>query len=125
MGKARQPYCFEVNGGELFAFAGIWDCWRDRNGTAMETCSILTTTANSVTRIVHNRMPVILNPDSYDLWLDPDMKDVSGVSELLRPYDARRIRCYPVSSRINSTVNDDEECSRRVEPAVVQHHLFS
>jgi putative SOS response-associated peptidase YedK len=125
MGKARQPYCFEVNGGELFAFAGIWDCWRDRNGTAMETCSILTTTANSVTRIVHDRMPVILNPDSYDLWLDPGMKDVSEVSELLRPYDARLMRCYPVSSRINSAVNDDEECSRRVEPAVVQHHLFS
>ena len=124
-GKVKQPYCFEVNGGELFAFAGIWDCWRDRNGTAMETCSILTTTANSVTRIVHDRMPVILNPDSYDLWLDPGMKDVSAVSELLRPYDARLMRCYPVSSRINSAVNDDEECSRRVEPAVVQHHLFS
>jgi putative SOS response-associated peptidase YedK len=91
----------------------------------METCSILTTTANSVTRIVHDRMPVILNPDSYDLWLDPGMKDVSAVSELLRPYDARLMRCYPVSSRINSAVNDDEECSRRVEPVVVQHHLFS
>jgi len=124
-GKVKQPYCFEVNCGELFAFAGIWDCWRYRNGTAVETCSILTTTANSVTRIVHDRMPVILNPDSYDLWLDPGMKDVSAVSELLRPYDARLMRCYPVSSRINSAGNDDEECSRRVEPAVVQHHLFS
>jgi putative SOS response-associated peptidase YedK len=57
--------------------------------------------------------------------LDPGMKDVSAVSELLRPYDARLMRCYPVSSRINSAVNDDEECSRRVEPAVVQNHLFS
>jgi SOS response associated peptidase (SRAP) len=124
-GKVKQPYCFEVNGRELFAFAGIWDCWRDRNGTAMETCSILTTTANSVTRIVHDRMPVILNPDSYDLWLDPGMKDVSAASELLKPYDARIMRCYPVNSKINSAVNDDEECSRRVEPAVLQHHLFS
>jgi SOS response associated peptidase (SRAP) len=123
-GKVKQPYCFEVNGGELFAFAGIWECWRDRNGTAMETCSILTTTANSVSRIVHDRMPVILNPDRYDLWLDPGLKDVSAVSELLRPCDARLMRCYPVSSRINSAVNDDEECSRPVEPAVVQHHLF-
>jgi putative SOS response-associated peptidase YedK len=123
-GKVKQPYCFEVNGGELLAFAGIWECWRDRNGTPMETCSILTTTANSVSRIVHDRMPVILNPDRYDLWLDPGMKDVSAVSELLRPCDARLMRCYPVSSRINSAVNDDEECSRHVEPAVVQHHLF-
>jgi putative SOS response-associated peptidase YedK len=91
----------------------------------METCSILTTTANSVTLIVHDRMPVILNPDSSDRWLDPGIKHVSAVSELLRPYDARLMRCYPVGTRINSAVNDDEECSRRVEPAVVQHHLFS
>ena len=70
-------------------------------------------------------MPVVLNPDSYDLWLDPGMKDVAVVSELLKPYDARLMRCYPVSSRINSAVNDDEECARRVVPVVVQHHLFS
>jgi putative SOS response-associated peptidase YedK len=124
-GKVKQPYCFEINDGELFAFAGIWDRWNDARGKPLETCSILTTTPNAVTSSVHDRMPVILNPDSYDLWLDPGMKDVSAVSELLRPYDARLMRCYPVSSRINSAVNDDEECSRRVEPAVVQHHLFS
>jgi len=124
-GKVKQPYCFEINDGELFAFAGIWDRWNDASGKPLETCSILTTNPNAVTSSVHDRMPVILNPDSYDLWLDPGMKDVSAVSELLRPYDARLMRCYPVSSRINSAVNDDEECSRRVEPAVVQHHLFS
>jgi len=124
-GKVKQPYCFEINDGELFAFAGIWDHWNDASGKLLETCSILTTNPNAVTSSVHDRMPVILNPDSYDLWLDPGMKDVSAVSELLRPYDARLMRCYPVSSRMNSAVNDDEECSRRVEPAVVQHHLFS
>jgi putative SOS response-associated peptidase YedK len=70
-GKTKQPYCFEVNGGELFAFAGIWDCWRHRNGIAMETCSILTTTANPVTRTVHDRMPVILDRSSSELWLEP------------------------------------------------------
>ena len=124
-GKVKQPYCFEINDGELFAFAGICDRWNDASSMPLETCSILTTNPNAVTSSVHDRMPVILNPDSYDLWLDPGMKDVSAVSELLRPYDARLMRCYPVSSRINSAVNDDEECSRRVEPAVVQHHLFS
>jgi len=124
-GKVKQPYCFEINDGELFAFAGIWDRWNEASSKPLETCSILTTNPNAVTSSVHDRMPVILNPDSYDLWLDPGMKDVSAVSELLRPYDARLMRCYPVSSRINSAVNDDEECCRRVEPAVVQHHLFS
>ena len=69
-------------------------------------------------------MPVILK-DSYDLWLDLGMKDVAAVSELGRPCGIRLMRCYPVSSRVNSVINDDEECSRRVEPSVVQHHLFS
>lgn len=124
-GKVKQPYCFEINDGELFAFAGIWDRWKDASGKPLETCSILTTTANTVMSSVHDRMPVILSRDSYDLWLDPGMNNVAAAADLLRPYDARLMRCYPVSSRINSAVNDDEECSRRVESAVVQHHLFS
>ena len=75
-GKAKQPYCFEVNDGELFAFAGFWDRWKDPSGNWIKTCSILTTTPNAVTSPVHDRMPVILDPDSYDLWLDPRMRDV-------------------------------------------------
>src|SRR5436305_6616348 len=55
-GKAKQPYCFEVNGGELFAFAGIWDRWKETSGSTVETCSILTTTANAATSAVHDRM---------------------------------------------------------------------
>jgi putative SOS response-associated peptidase YedK len=70
-------------------------------------------------------MPVILDPDSYDLWLDPGMTDVKAVSELLKPYDARLMRCYPVSSRINHVANDDEECSAPVEVAQMQNQLFS
>jgi len=103
-GKVKQPYCFEINDGELFAFAGIWDRWRDASGKPLETCSILTTISNAVASAVHDRMPVILNPDSYDLWLDPGMKDIATVSELLSPCDARLMRCYAVSTRVNSVV---------------------
>jgi putative SOS response-associated peptidase YedK len=124
-GKVKQPYCFEIKDGELFAFAGIWDRWNDASGKPLETCSILTTTPNAITSSVHDRMPVILNPDSYDLWLDPGMKDVAAVSELLRPYDARLMRCFPVSRRVNSVINDDEECSRPTERSDSQQHLFS
>jgi putative SOS response-associated peptidase YedK len=123
-GKAKQPYCFEVNGGKLFAFAGLWDRWKDPSGNWIKTCSILTTTPNAVTSAVHDRMPVILDPDSYDLWLDPGMKDVSAASDLLRPYDARAMRCYPVSSRVNSVTNDDEQCSAPVDLAEIQNRLF-
>ena len=73
---------------------------------------------------VHDRIPVILDPDSYDLWLDPGMKDMSAASEMLKPFDARLMRCYLVSSRINSVANDDEECSAPVEPAQIQDRLF-
>lgn len=110
-GKAKQPYCFELNEGELFAFAGLWDRWKNPNGNWIKACSILTTTPNVVTASAHDRMPVILNPDSYDLWLDPGMQNVTAVSELLKPLDARLMRCYPVSTRINHVANDDEECS--------------
>jgi putative SOS response-associated peptidase YedK len=116
-GKAKQPYCFEVNDGQLFAFAGIWDRWKDRSGNWMKTCSILTTTPNAVTAPIHDRMPVILEPDSDDLWLDLGMKNADAASELLKPFDARLMRCYPVGTRINQVIKDDAECCTPVELA--------
>jgi len=124
-GRAKQPYCFEVNDGALFAFAGIWDRWKRPDNTWIKTCSILTTTPNAVTATVHDRMPVILEPESYDLWLDPGMTDVQVVSELLKPYDAKSMRSYPVSSRVNHVANDDVECSRSAELIEIQSRLFS
>ncbi len=107
---------------ELFAFAGIWDRWKDPSGNTAETCAILTTTPNALTSAVHDRMPVILDPDVYDLWLDPGMKDVSAASELLKPFDARLMR---ISTRINHVANDDEKCSAPGELAQIQNPLFS
>lgn len=123
-GSAKQPFCFEVANGGLFAFAGLWERWRDPSGQWIKTCSILTTTPNAVTTAIHDRMPVILQPDSYDLWLDPGMTNVQVVSELLKPYDARSMRSYPISSRVNHVGNDDEECSRPAEIAEAQNRLF-
>jgi putative SOS response-associated peptidase YedK len=123
-GKAKQPYCFEIGEGELFAFAGLWDRWKDAGGNTVATCSILTTTPNAVTSAVHDRMPVILDPDAYDLWLDPGMTDVVEVSNLLKPFYAGLMRSYPVSTRINSVANDDAECSAPVELAQIQNRLF-
>jgi len=110
-GSAKQPYGFEVDGGELFAFAGIWDRWKNPQGQWIRSCSILTTTPNVVTSAVHDRMPVILDPNDYDLWLDPGMTNTAAVMEMVRPFDARRMRSYPVSSRVNQVQNDDAECS--------------
>jgi putative SOS response-associated peptidase YedK len=119
-GSAKQPFCFEVGEGGLFAFAGLWERWRDPGGQWLKSFSILTTTPNAVTSTVHDRMPVILAPDSYDLWLDPGMHNVAAISELLKPFDARLMRCYPVSSRLNHVANDDAECSTPTEITLAQ-----
>jgi putative SOS response-associated peptidase YedK len=124
--RSKQPYCFEVNEGELFAFAGLWEGWKDPSGQWIKSCSVLTTTPNNVTSQVHDRMPVILSRDDYDLWLDPEMTNVDVVSELLKPFDARLMRAYPVSSRVNQVQNDGEDCA---EPVTLdqppQSELFS
>ena len=70
-------------------------------------------------------MLVILDPRSFDLWLDPGMQNVAAISELLKPYDASQMQFYPVSSRVNHVTNDDEECSRRVEITEAQNRLFA
>jgi putative SOS response-associated peptidase YedK len=124
-GKLKQPYCFELDHGELFGFAGIWEQWNDASAGTRETCAILTTTANSLTSAVHERMPVILDRADYDLWLDPRRLEVGAVSDLLRPYEARRMRCFPVGARINRVANDDEECSQAIKAVPLQHSLFS
>ncbi len=123
-GKAKQPYCFEVNDGGLFAFAGLWDRWKDPTGQWIKSCSILTTTPNAVTSAVHDRMPVIIATDDYDQWLDPGMTNVKAVSGMLKPYDPRQMRSYPISSRINYVANDDAGCSAVVELAQIQNRLF-
>jgi len=123
-GNIKQPYCFEVRDGELFAFAGLWDSWRNSDGQWIKTCSILATTPNAVTSVIHDRMPVILDPNYYDRWLDPRVTDASAVSGLLKPYDGSQMRRYPVSTRINHVANDDEGCSRPMELAQTQNSLF-
>jgi len=125
VGKGKQPYCFEVNRGELFSFAGLWETWKDASGKALETCSILTTTPNAVTAPVHDRMPVILDPQYYDLWLDPGATDTTVISGFLKPFDAWLMRCFTVSSRVNRPANDDAECSAPVEITQPQGSLFS
>ena len=125
-GNAKQPYCFEVNDGELFAFAGLWDRWMSPQGEPIESCTILTTAPNSLLADIHDRMPAILRPDEYDLWVDPAFRDTASVSEMLRPFDAALMRRYPVSTRVNQVQNDDADCAKPLErePSPAQSMLF-
>jgi putative SOS response-associated peptidase YedK len=125
-GKTKQPYCFEVNDGELFAFAGLWDRWMNPQGELIESCTILTTTPNSLLADIHDRMPVILSRDGYGLWLDPAFQDTRSVSQMLKPFNAALMRRYPVSTRVNHVLNDDADCAKPVKPdtSPVQPQLF-
>jgi putative SOS response-associated peptidase YedK len=116
-GKTKQPYCFTMADNSVFAFAGLWDYWMAPDGKAVESCSIVTTTPNALVSVVHNRMPVILHPDDYDIWLDPGFRDIQTLASMLVPYDANSMRSFPVSTRINSVKNDDTGCSEPIEIA--------
>jgi putative SOS response-associated peptidase YedK len=114
MGSLKQPYCFEVGEGEVFALAGLWDQWKSPNGEVIESCTILTTSSNSLVADIHDRMPVIVPPDKYDLWLDPDVTDFDAIRDILKPYDPGLMRRYPVRPSLNNSQNDDAESASRI-----------
>jgi putative SOS response-associated peptidase YedK len=116
-GKQKLPFCFTLTGEPVFAFAGLWDRWRSPQGAQIESCTILTTGPNELMQDVHDRMPVILDPEDYDLWLDPRFTKIAELAALLKPYPAGAMRRYRVSQRVNQVQNDDAECAAEIEAA--------
>jgi putative SOS response-associated peptidase YedK len=109
MGRIRQPYCFEVGEGELFALAGLWDEWKNPTGEIIQSCTVLTTTPNTLLANIHDRMPVIVSPDKYGLWLNPEVQDFADVRKIFKPYDPSLMRSYPVNLKLNNVQNDDAD----------------
>jgi len=99
---AKQPFYFYLNEKEVFGFAGLYEEWIDKqSGEILETCTIITTEANDVLKPVHDRMPVILEPESYDEWLDAKVKDTERLQKFLVPYPAQEMTSYAVSTNVN------------------------
>ncbi|MEO1389867.1 MAG: SOS response-associated peptidase [Cyanobacteria bacterium J06634_6] len=116
-GKAKakkQPYYIQMNDPSLFAMAGLWESWESGDGSYIESCTILTTEPNGLMQSIHNRMPVILHPADYDLWLDPKEQSRERLQPLLRPYEDDAMQAYPVSTAVNNPRNETAAC---VEPA--------
>lgn len=107
-GKTKQPFRFMMRDESMFAFAGLWDEWRAPDNSVIRSCTIVTTEPNKLIEPVHNRMPVILHPADYDEWLDPRTEQ-ERLLAMLAPYPADEMKCYPVSTRVNSPANNDEE----------------
>ncbi len=117
--KAKQPYYISLKGGGPFAFAGLWEQWHPEQEN-LQTCTILTTEVNVLVRPLHERMPVILPPEAYDLWLDPATVAPERLQPLLRQYPAQAMVAHPVGARVNSPRHDGPDCILPVEPGEEQ-----
>jgi len=108
----KQPYFIRLKNDHPFGLAGLWEGW-DKQGEPIESCTILTTEANKLMMPIHDRMPVIIPPDQFDLWLDPAVHDEKVLSGMLRPFNSSDMIAYPISTLVNSPKNDVAAC---IEP---------
>lgn len=113
LGRRKQPFHVRMRDRRPFAFAGLWEHWKGPDGRAIESCTLLTTEPNDLIRTFHHRMPVILEPANYALWLDPGIQEPERLQPLLRPYASDELTAYPVSTLVNNPANDTPEC---IEP---------
>jgi putative SOS response-associated peptidase YedK len=111
-GDRKRPFYFHMRDGEPFAIAGLCEHWEGEGGP-LETCTLLTTEANELLAPYHDRMPVILRPENYEVWLDGGAGQPE-LTPLLRPYPHDEMAAYAVSTLVNSPSNDDPRC---VEPS--------
>ena len=98
-----------------FAFAGLWDNWHSKDGSEIRSCTIITTEPNELLEEIHNRMPVILSPDGYAVWLQEGENDPELLKSLLHPYPSDEMAAFSVSTQVNSPQNDTPEVILPVE----------
>ena len=114
--KAKIPYRILLTSKELFAFAGLWEAYEDDDQNMVHTFTIITTSANTVLSKIHDRMPVILNPEHEKSWLGSEFSTEEHLS-LLKPYDENKIEYYTISPRVNSVSNDNPQLIDPAPPA--------
>jgi putative SOS response-associated peptidase YedK len=126
-GRRKQPFYITARDGTPLALAGLWATWRDpatkEQGEAADTdaddelwtCTILTTSANQLMGSVHHRMPVILPPEAWDAWLDPDNTDTEQLAELLRPAPEELLALWPVDPAVGNPRNNRPELQEPLE----------
>jgi putative SOS response-associated peptidase YedK len=118
LGTRKQPYFIRAKSGAPFAFAGLWETWTGPNGEEVETAAIVTTNANRTLSPIHDRMPVILAPDAFDLWLDCAKVDATTAAAVIAPAPENLLEAYPVSTDVNRVANDNPKLVERVAASV-------
>jgi putative SOS response-associated peptidase YedK len=105
---SKSPYYISFADNQPFAFAGLWERW-EKEGQAVESCTIIVTEANDLMRPIHDRMPVILAVEDYDRWLDPKIVDAARLQSFLKPCPSKWLQAYPVSQAVNNSRNEGAE----------------
>lgn len=108
--KTKTPMHFVLKSRQPFAFAGLWESWKNPDGQELRSFTIITTAANDLLRPIHDRMPVILRPEDEEKWLDIGSSDTAKLIPLLGPYPAEEMETYAVSTLVNSPRNDTPAC---------------
>jgi putative SOS response-associated peptidase YedK len=116
-GHQKRPYLARGSDGIPFAFAGLWERWTGAGDETIESCTILTTDANEIMEPIHDRMPVILHPKDYELWLDTHVKKPNLLKPLLRPYPSEEMVVQPVNPKVNKASYDAPDCVEVVSTA--------
>ena len=116
VGGRKQPYYIRARSGAPLAFAGLWETWEGPNGEEVDTATIVTTRANRLLNSIHDRMPVIVPPEAFDLWLDCANVDAVTASALITPAPEDLLETCPVSSAVNRTANDNANLLEPVDP---------
>jgi putative SOS response-associated peptidase YedK len=114
-GGEKTPMFIHMKGQKVFGIAGLWEVWHSPDGGEIRTCSILTTDANDFMQTIHNRMPVILHKEDYNLWLSPDEEPTPVLQELMKPYSGDELTAYAVSKMVNKPGNDTPDLIQPVD----------
>ena len=113
----KQPFYFHLPCGEPMAFAGLWEVWKPQGaGPGAETyksSTIITTEASEAVRDIHDRMPLILQPEAFGPWLDPENRDPAQIESLLKAMHVADLDRHQVSRRVNRADNNSAECIKR------------
>jgi putative SOS response-associated peptidase YedK len=106
--KTKQPYAIAMQDRSMFGFAGLWERWTDKaSGEVVRSCTIITTTPNEVCAPIHDRMPVIVSPEDYGKWLGEHEADPVRLLQMLKPFPAEQMECFPVGVAVGNVKNDE------------------
>ncbi len=112
--KRKIPYYIGIKNSKIFSFAGLYDNWKDSDGNELKTFTIITTNSNNTLKPIHNRMPVILEREFEEDWLDVKTHDFDSLKQMLKPYPDDKMIAYAVSTEVNNPSNDNPELIRKV-----------